>query len=214
MAYIYKITNNINNKIYIGKTENSIEKRFKEHCSDAFKEKNEKRPLYAAMRKYGIENFSIEKIEETNIPEKRETYWIEYYGSFKNGYNATMGGDGKKYLDYNLICETYNQTKNLKKTAELCNCCTDSVRNILSQYKIEIMPSTEINKQELSKMINQYDLNNNYIKTFSSYSEAARWLVDNNYAKGDIRGILSHIRDCAKGKRKTAYKFVWKFPNL
>ena len=36
MAYIYKITNNVNGKIYIGKTEHSVEKRFKEHCSDAF----------------------------------------------------------------------------------------------------------------------------------------------------------------------------------
>lgn len=37
MSYIYKITNKINKKLYIGKTEFSIEKRFKEHCSDAFR---------------------------------------------------------------------------------------------------------------------------------------------------------------------------------
>ena len=41
MAYIYKIVNDINNKIYIGKTECSIKKRFKEHCRDAFKNQNE-----------------------------------------------------------------------------------------------------------------------------------------------------------------------------
>lgn len=41
MAYIYQITNDINQKIYIGKTECSIEKRFKEHCWDAFRERNE-----------------------------------------------------------------------------------------------------------------------------------------------------------------------------
>ena len=63
MAYIYQITNKINNKIYIGKTEFSIEKRFKEHCKDAYDNKKEKRPLYAAMRKYGIENFEISLIE-------------------------------------------------------------------------------------------------------------------------------------------------------
>ena len=77
MAYIYQITNKINNKIYIGKTEFSIEKRFKEHCRDAFRERNEKRPLYAAIRKYGVENFEISLIEETEHPEERETYWIE-----------------------------------------------------------------------------------------------------------------------------------------
>ena len=88
MAYIYQITNDINGKIYIGKTEFSLEKRFKEHCQDAFREKCEKRPLYAAMRKYGIEHFHIELIEETDIPEEREKYWIEEKQSFKFG-NAT-----------------------------------------------------------------------------------------------------------------------------
>ena len=57
MAYIYKIINDINQKIYIGKTKFSIEKRFKEHCSDAYRRSFEKRPLYAAMRKYGIEHY-------------------------------------------------------------------------------------------------------------------------------------------------------------
>lgn len=77
MAYIYQITNDINGKIYIGKTEFSIEKCFKEHCYDAFRDRNEKRPLYAAMRKYGIEHFHIELLEETDDPNEREVYWIE-----------------------------------------------------------------------------------------------------------------------------------------
>jgi hypothetical protein len=59
------------------------------------------------MRKYGIEHFHISLIEETCQPEERERYWIEYFSSFKNGYNATHGGDGKSYLDYNLIITTY-----------------------------------------------------------------------------------------------------------
>ena len=108
MAYIYQIVNDVNNKVYIGKTEFSIEKRFKEHCSDAFRERNEKRPLYAAMRKYGIEHFHIELIEETDNPEEREIYWIEEKQSFKNGYNATLGGDGKKFIDYDLVLHTYS----------------------------------------------------------------------------------------------------------
>ena len=109
MAYIYQITNNINGKIYVGKTNFPIEKRFKEHCKDAFRERNEKRPLYAAMRKYGTENFSISLLEETDNPEEREVYWIESLGSFKKGYNATIGGDGKRYLDYDLIVATYQE---------------------------------------------------------------------------------------------------------
>ena len=106
MAYIYKIENDINQKIYIGKTTRSLEERFAEHCRMSKLEGKEKRPLYAAMRKYGIEHFHISLIEETYEPEERERYWIEYFSSFKNGYNATQGGDGKSYLDYDLIINT------------------------------------------------------------------------------------------------------------
>ena len=88
MAYIYKITNDINGKIYIGKTEFSIEKRFNEHCKDAFKPRKEKRPLYSAIQKYGVEHFHITLIEETDNPNEREIYWIEKLQSFKYGYNA------------------------------------------------------------------------------------------------------------------------------
>lgn len=212
MAYIYKITNRINGKIYIGKTEFSIEKRFKEHCKDAFRERNEKRPLYAAMRKYGIKNFFIELIEETNNPIEREVFWIEYFGSFKNGYNATLGGDGKKYLDYDTICATYEKVQNVKKTAELCNCSTDSVTNILNQRNIPIKNSSEIIKKEYGKIIHQYTLSGDYVQTFATLADAATWLKENNYTQAkDLRGIFTHIRDCANGKRKTAYKFTWKF---
>ena len=60
MSYIYKITNDINNKVYVGKTNLTIEKRFREHCTDSKKFTIEKRPLYNAMNKYGIEHFHIE----------------------------------------------------------------------------------------------------------------------------------------------------------
>ena len=116
-----KIVNNINQKIYIGKTEFSLEKRFKEHCRDALKESNRDRPLYRAMRKYGIENFRIELIEETSNPEEREIYWIEQYGSFKNGYNATLGGDGRHYRDYDLIYSLYQEGKTIQEIAEILN---------------------------------------------------------------------------------------------
>lgn len=73
MAFIYKITNLINGKSYIGKTSFSIKKRFKEHQRDAFRDRNEKRPLYSAMRKYGIENFTVEQVEE--CPDMSSSKW-------------------------------------------------------------------------------------------------------------------------------------------
>ena len=57
MAYIYKITNRINQKVYIGQTSFSVEKRWKEHVQDINKHLD--RPLYRALSKYGIENFSV-----------------------------------------------------------------------------------------------------------------------------------------------------------
>ena len=202
MAYIYKITNDINQKIYIGKTEFSIEKRFKEHCKDAFKEHNEKRPLYSAMKKYGIENFHIELIEETDNPEEREVYWIEYYGSFKNGYNATKGGDGKSYLDYNLIIETYKQTQSMAETAKKLNCDRHSVQKILKENKIESFSSKQVNLIKYGQTINQFDLNGQYIQSFPSIKAAAAFL--------NKKGV-SHISDVCKGKRKTAYGYIWKY---
>lgn len=76
MAFIYVITNDINGKQYVGKTNNTIEKRFQEHIRDSKRRKCEKRPLYSAMNKYGIEHFSIAILEECSAEESaiREIY--------------------------------------------------------------------------------------------------------------------------------------------
>lgn len=193
----------------MGKTEFSIEKRFKEHCSDAYKRQYEQRPLYAAMRKYGIEHFHISLLEETNNPEERECFWIEKKQSFKNGYNATLGGDGKKYIDYELVCEVYKQTKNKAETAKIVGCSPDSATLILKKNDIPIISST-LNQK--SKIVNQYNKDTGeYIQTFSGLKVAARALKEQGVAKGEERGISSNIGAVANGKRKTAYGFIWKF---
>ena len=86
---IYKITNNVNGKFYIGKTVKSAEERFKKHSHN---HKKQNTHLYKSMRKHGVENFSIEVVEEVkqNINE-RECYWIE---KLNPHYNMTSGGDG------------------------------------------------------------------------------------------------------------------------
>lgn len=95
---IYKITNKINNKSYIGKSTN-IEERWQYHKMRYNDKKEWDKLLYKAFRKYGLENFSFEIIEEVDNLEKineREKYWIEYYNTFnkEKGYNLTVGGDG------------------------------------------------------------------------------------------------------------------------
>ena len=211
MAYIYQITNDINGKIYIGKTEFSIEKRFKEHCQDAFRDRNEKRPLYAAMRKYGIEHFHIELIEETDNPEKREVFWIENKRSFKNGYNATIGGDGKKYIDYDLVISSYKEIKSIVDTAKALNISADSVSNILHQNNISIISSSEVNLNKYGKITNMYSLEGEFLKSFSSTNEAAQYMIDNNLTNCKKTTIKQHITEVCTGRRNTAAKYKWKY---
>ena len=96
MTGIYKIENLINHKCYIGQAKN-IEKRWKDHKKDSKSELSIKYnyPLYCAFRKYGLEYFSFEILEECKIEElnEREIYYIQAFNSFYNGYNQTLGGD-------------------------------------------------------------------------------------------------------------------------
>jgi len=93
MGLIYKYTNEINNKIYIGFTSRTFEIRSYEHIKQA--RLNSEYAFHRAIRKYGIENFSSEIIEE-NVSIERESFWIKKYESFGKGYNMTEGGEGTK----------------------------------------------------------------------------------------------------------------------
>lgn len=85
---IYQITNLVNSKTYIGKTDKTIQERFQRH---RYNSKIKDTYLYRAMRKYGVDKFTIEILEETLNGNEREIYWIE---TLKPEYNMTIGGDG------------------------------------------------------------------------------------------------------------------------
>ena len=213
MAYIYKITNDINGKSYIGKTEFSIEKRFKKHCQDAFRERNEKRPLYSAMRKYGIEHFHIEQIEETNNPNEREIYWIEFYQTYSFGYNATKGGEGKLVIDRELVISTYQKLKNINETARKLNISPDSVSYILHENNIQIIPPQEVMVKKFGKEVDMFDLQGNYLKSFQSLGQAGNYMIENKLTNCKFSTIRYHIGEVCRGKRKTAGGFKWKYKN-
>ena len=92
---IYCIENKINHKKYIGLTTRSIEERFSEHCkADTV--------IGEAIRKYGVDNFmcyEVDKAQSKNELSELEIHYIHHFGTLKNGYNCTIGGDGVKYDD-------------------------------------------------------------------------------------------------------------------
>ena len=65
MGYIYKIINTVNNKIYIGKTEETIERRLYEHKL-CVKTGSKRSRLYSAMKHYGVDKFIAEELDRSD----------------------------------------------------------------------------------------------------------------------------------------------------
>lgn len=214
MSIIYKITNDINGKVYIGKTEFTIEKRFNEHCRDAYKPHEEQRPLYKAMRKYGINHFHIENIEECSSDEvsQREIYWIEYYGSYRDGYNATLGGDGKTYIDVEALLQLWEEGKGLKQIREATGHDLDIISKKLREKGVSPEEITKRGLQNISKKVLMIDKNDQVIRVFNSTREAARYLIETlNKSSSSESGYSTHISEVCRGIRKTCLGYKWQY---
>ena len=100
---VYKITNTVNGKSYIGITRSSLEKRWREHRCAA--NSGNDKPLYRAIRKYGEDAFELSVLyEATSMKELQmvEKGLIAQYGTYKlggRGYNMTDGGEGINYVN-------------------------------------------------------------------------------------------------------------------
>ena len=211
MSFIYKITNQINNKVYIGKTNLTIQERFKEHCRDSERKNMENRPLYRAMNKYGKENFSVEQIEECSfeIASEREKYWIEYYNSYKYGYNATYGGDGTQLYDYNILSQAYLSGKTITEISQQYCCDIQTVKNALLDNNIKILSSPQQCKRLFGHPVKGINIKTNEEKSFISQGDAAKWILENNLSKSNIDDISGKIGQVCKNARKTAYGYKW-----
>ena len=207
-GFIYKISNDINKHVYIGQTILPIEERFREHLKESQKYRAKNRPLYNAIKKYGSEHFYINLIEEceNSILSEREQYWIDYYDSYKDGYNATRGGDGSALYDYDSIIEKYKNGMTIREISEYFGCDRDVAQRALKRAQLN--PYTN-GIQRISLEVNMYSTNNEFIKTFSSCRSAAQWLVDNGYSKANINSIATNIARVVSGKRKTCCGFIW-----
>lgn len=96
IGYIYKITNTVNGKVYIGFSTNP-EYRFEQHKKESTK-KFPKSIFHKAIKKYTWNNFKKEVIygskDHKYCLEEMEQYFISEYNSYENGYNMTLGGGG------------------------------------------------------------------------------------------------------------------------
>ena len=151
MYSVYKITNLINNKSYIGSSIR-VEQRWKEHINSS-KNSNDPKynyPLYKAFRKYGLENFSFDIIaDDFNTKEEMQLYenkMIIFYDSYNNGYNQTyntLNGNIEnlqKYIDKisqkcalienNKIKETYKSYHDAAKQNNYLTDCASNIRNV------------------------------------------------------------------------------------
>ena len=156
MGYIYKITNTINNKIYIGQTRQTPQIRFNRHLLEAKRHTN--RYLYDAMNKYGYDNFvleTIEEIEDKNLNE-REIYWINYYHSDNKqyGYNMTSGGGGGYTLLNHPHYDEIIQLIRSKNTGK-------------KRTKEQIQKMSLIHKGKYKIQINKQDLYNDIVNFMS-----------------------------------------------
>lgn len=133
MYVVYKITNLINQKSYIGSSMR-VEKRWQQHKNDAFNPNNERYnyPLYQAFRKYGLKNFSFVVLKDDfTTTEEMQNYEQRMIISFctlsPNGYNQTLNTNSNNIANENL-------QKHLNQVKKKC-ALVDKNENILETYE-------------------------------------------------------------------------------
>lgn len=144
---IYKVTNKVNGKVYIGQTIQSLKDRWYRHCAKKNLSKAEMNMhIKRAILKYGKENFTVEIVEEcdSKLLNAKERYYIGYFDSYNNGYNSTTGGqDGAKPLQTPVkvqeeIKELYLYGFSLDTIAKEYNIDHATVKGILIKSNIPL----------------------------------------------------------------------------
>lgn len=235
IGYIYKFTNKVNSKVYVGQTYN-LQVRLNSHKSKALKIKNK---FYNAVRKYGWDNFefsvlstvSADTKEELNtLLDKLEIEYIKQYDSYKSGYNSTLGGHSKR--GYKLSKEFSEKCKNRTYSEDTRNKMSISAKNRIvseetrmkhrksaidrnfSKYRELTTDSRNAAiKKALGVSVLQFDTNLNIINRFESISDAIKYIKDTISPDLTLVGIRKGLsRHCTEETKKLLYKgFIWKY---
>lgn len=213
---IYKITNQVNGKVYIGQSSN-IENRWREHILTANNKDyygHTRMLIYPAIRKYGIENFSISIIEECSIEQldEREIYWISYYDATNpiKGYNLLSGGQSGRQFNPEDFYTLWDSGKTIGEIHEITNASYATIEHNLRTYTN--YSTSESMSRSMQKIDNdgmfekvavyQYDLLGNYITSYESIADASRALFGDN-KHTSIQSALNNQRN------PIAYNYLW-----
>ena len=209
----------VNGMCYIGQTQKPLKYRWREHVRDSeikdFK-------LYRAIRKYGVDAFKVDTIEKVNTTEelnRQEKYWVDYFDSFNNGYNSTLGGEDNPMNheeNRRKISITNKGMKNfLGKThtsetkARMSKSATGRIRSEEDKLKQSItrkekgMGAKKGIEHPCSVQVNQLDIKTGkVIRTFPTVSDAEI------YFRGKITSAIHRVLNdnyC----NVTAYGYKW-----
>lgn len=203
MWLIYKIINKVNGKLYIGLTTN-LKKRWNYHLLEV---KDSDRPLYQAMRKYGIENFNIEVIQE-NIPTEQEALLLEsrYIKDLntlvinKIGYNILPISGGRAIVNGKYKCsscdmwkETSEFYKNASTISGLHTWCKECCKEYDTVYYDE--NSDIILKSKQDYWIENKEMLSENKKEYYQENKESISVYNKNYYESNVDSILDQKKD-------------------
>lgn len=189
-GFIYKITNTINSKSYIGQTIQNVKERFYQHCATKCSKVVSNMAIHRAIKKYGKSNFTVEVIEEidsTNLND-RERYWIKYYNSYNNGYNSTKGGqDGCKPfkdLDVESIIKEYNTGKSLRTLGTIFKVDKQTIKDLLIRHNVELRTTRtyKLSQKDRDKVLEDF------ASGLSRKEIMIKWNISKSYLSQLING--------------------------
>lgn len=194
---IYKTTNKINGKCYIGQTIRSLEEREKQHLKDAKQKRYSHYLLYRAINKYGMNNFlwgilheNIKDMNSLNVLEQLE---ITIHDSYNNGYNMTIGGRGS-------IGKKHSQkTKEQMSKSRKGQIPWHSGSHLSESHKRNIGNSLLNNKSLSIPLFKINKFTNEILNEYPSIQEASR----------QTKICVQNIHKCLQGLRKSSGGFAW-----
>jgi group I intron endonuclease len=199
---IYLIENKVNGNKYVGQTVMPLNKRWLAHIQESktFSE----RPLYRAINKYGLDNFNIKVIEETDEDKlsEREIYWIEYFNSYNRGYNATTGGESNKNIREDIKDKISESMSNVSRSNEWKDNISVGLKNKLERgERWGMFLQKNVGGTHAKRKVQGTNITTGEVVEFDSTVEAKRKLGLNGGSGNISRAIKEGF---------TAYGYKWK----